>query len=303
MFTNFLRVYNFAVKDFLRNKGISLAAIFILVVTVMLATSILFSQGIASFLITQIQNKIDITAYFKEDVKDQDILIARDELLKSEIVKDVTYVSREDALKNFTERYKDNDVFTKALAQVGDNPLLPSLNIKTNGDPAQYQAVADILQKDDFKNIIDSVDFSQKKDVINKVYSIRSAITKTGLILGIILIIIAILVVFNTIKLTVDSLKEEISTMKIVGASNWFIRGPFIILGAIYGFIAFIICFIISGLFFYFLAGKILEILPGFNSFDYFLANAWIFILIQVIFGVGTGVVSSFLAVRKYLKI
>lgn len=303
MFTNFLRVYNFAVKDFLRNKGISLAAIFILVVTVMLATSILFSQGIASFLITQIQNKIDITAYFKEDVKDQDILIARDELLKSEIVKDVTYVSREDALKNFTERYKDNDVFTKALAQVGDNPLLPSLNIKTNGDPAQYQAVADILQKDDFKNIIDSVDFSQKKDVINKVYSIRSAITKTGLILGIILIIIAILVVFNTIKLTVDSLKEEISTMKIVGASNWFIRGPFIILGAIYGFIAFIICFIISGLFFYFLAGKILEILPGFNSFDYFLAHAWIFILIQVIFGVGTGVVSSFLAVRKYLKI
>lgn len=303
MFTNFLRVYNFAVKDFLRNKGISLAAIFILVVTVMLATSILFSQGIASFLITQIQDKIDITAYFKEDVKDQDILIVRDELLKSEIVKDVTYVSREDALKNFTERYKDNDVFTKALAQVGDNPLLPSLNIKTNGDPAQYQAVADILQKDDFKNIVDSVDFSQKKDVINKVYSIRSAITKTGLILGIILIIIAILVVFNTIKLTVDSLKEEISTMKIVGASNWFIRGPFIILGAIYGFIAFIICFIISGLFFYFLVGKILEILPGFNSFDYFLANAWIFILIQVIFGVGTGVVSSFLAVRKYLKI
>lgn len=294
---------HFALVDFSRNKGISVAAIFILVVTIMLATSIFFFQGSVNYLIFQIQDKIDITAYFKEDVQDKDIVIVQDELKKSTVVKNIVYVSREQALSDFKAKYGEDDVFTKALAEVGDNPLLPSLNITTNGDPSQYQKVADILQKQEFSEIVDSVDFSQKKDVINKVYSIRSAVTKIGLILGVILIIVSILVVFNTIKLTVDGLKDEIATMKIVGASDWFVRGPFIIQGVIYGFWAFVICFLVSGLCAYFLADQMLQVLPGFNSFDYFAGNIWWFILIQIGFGVGVGAVSSYLAVRKYLKV
>jgi len=270
----------------------------------MLVTWLFFFRGVSDFLISEIRDRIDITAYFKDDAQEQNILNVKDEILKmSPNIKGVEYVSKDQAMQAFNEKHKDNAVLTKALEEVGTNPFLPSLNIKTNGDPAQYAEVSNVLQTANFSKFIEKVDFSQKKDTIEKVFSITSNINKFGLILGIILIIVAMLVVFNTIKLAVDSSKEEISTMRIVGASDWFIRGPFLIQGAIYGFIAFVICFLLSVAFAYFLSPKIGTVLPGFNSFDYFLSNLWILVLIQLSFGVGMGIISSFIVVRKYLDV
>jgi cell division transport system permease protein len=303
MFTNLKRITIFAINDFSRNKGISLAAIFVLVITIMLVTLLFFFQGIANFLISEVQEKIDVTAYFKEDVQEEDIFKVRDEISKmSPDIKNIEYVSKEEALSRFTKRHKDNPVFSKALEEVGQNPFLASLNIKTTGLPALYEEISNILQSAEFSEFIDKVDFSQKKATIERVFSVTSNINKFGLVVGAILVIVAVLVVFNTIKLAIDNSKDEINTMRIVGASNWFIRGPFIIQGAIYGFIAFLLCFLISGLSAYFLSPQIEVILPGFNAFNYFLTNSWIFILLQLGFGVGLGVITSFIVVRKYLE-
>lgn len=304
MFANTTRIIKFAFQDFARNKGISIAAIFVLIVTIMLVTGLFFFQGMASYLTSEIQNKIDITAYFKEDIPEQDILNVKSEILKiSPDIKNIEYVSQEQALLIFNEKHRDNPVLSKALEQVGNNPFLPSLNIITNGDPEQYEQIAEILQTSDFGKLIDKVDFSQKKDTIEKVYSITTNINRYGILMGFILILVAVLVVFNTIKLAVDSSKEEISTMRIVGASDWFIRGPFIIQGAIYGCIAFIFCILISGISAYLLSPKLGVIMPGFNIFDYFLTNLWILILIQLGFGVAVGIISSLIVVRKYLEV
>ena len=209
MFTNFKRILNFAFKDFSRNKGISVAAIFVLVVTIMLVTGLVFFQGIAGHLTAQIQNKIDITAYFKNGTPESDILKVKSEILSdSPNIKNVEYISQDQAQASFMQKHQNNQVIANALQEVGSNPFLPSLNITTNGDPSQYAQVANILQTSDFSNLIDSVDFSQKKDMIEKVYSITSNMNMFGLILGIILIIVAILVVFNTIKLIVENSKE-----------------------------------------------------------------------------------------------
>jgi cell division transport system permease protein len=305
MFTNLNRTINFAVKDFSRNKGISIAAIFVLVVTIMLVSGLIFFQGIAGYLTSQIQDKIDITAYFKDGTAEQDILNVRDELMKvSPDIKDVEYISQDQALEIFNEKHGDNPVMSRALQEVGSNPLLASLNITTtSGDPAQYAEVANILQTSDFSKLIDSVDFSQKKDTIEKIYAINKNINTFGIIVGVILILIAMLVVFNTVKLAIDNSKDEISTMRIVGASDWFVRGPFIIQGIIYGIIAFLICFFLTGISAYFLAPQIAFTLPGFDMFSYFLTNWWIFVLIQLGFGIGVGAISSFIVVRKYLDI
>ena len=126
-------------------------------------------------------------------------------------IKNIEYISQDQALASFNQKHEDNPVLSKALQEVGDNPFLPSLNITTNGDPSQYAEVSNILQTSDFSKLIDNVDFSQKKDTIEKVYSITSNINMFGLILGVILIIVAILVVFNTIKLAIENSKEEIS--------------------------------------------------------------------------------------------
>jgi cell division transport system permease protein len=304
MLTNFKRVFNFAVNDFSRNKGISVATIFVLTITIMLVTGLFFFQGVAGYLTSQIKDKIDIAAYFKSGTQEVDILNVKDEILKmSPNIKKIEYVSREQALASFNEKHKDNPVLAQALQEVGDNPFLPSLNITTNGDPKQYASVANILQTSDFSELINKVDFSEKKDTIEKLYSVTSSINIAGLILGIILIIVAILVVFNTIKLAIENSKEEISTMRVVGASNWFIRGPFVIQGIIYGVISFLICFVLSGVFSYFLSLKTDTLLPGFNIFDYFLTNWWIFVLIQLGFGMGVGAISALVVVKKHLEV
>ena len=222
MFKNFKRVLSFAANDFGRNKGISMAAIFVLTVTILMVTGLVFFQGISGYLTTQIQDKIDVTAYFKDGTKEQDILDVKDEILKmSPNIKNIEYVSKDQALASFNDKHKDNPVLAKALQEVGSNPFLPSLNITTNGDPTQYEAVANTLQTSDFSKLVDKVDFSQKKDTIQKVYSIISSVNMFGIILGMVLIFIAILVIFNTIKLVIENSKDEIGTMKIVGASDW----------------------------------------------------------------------------------
>ncbi|MCX6721574.1 MAG: FtsX-like permease family protein, partial [Candidatus Staskawiczbacteria bacterium] len=147
------------------------------------------------------------------------------------------------------------------------------------------------------------VDFSQKKDIIEKVYSITSNVNTFGFSLEIILILVAILVVYNTVKLVIENCKDEICTMRTVGASDWFVRGPFAIQGVIYGVVSFIICILITGISVYFLSPKLEIVLPGFNIFNYFLTNWWIFVLIQLGFGIVVGAISALVVVKKHLNV
>jgi len=300
---SFKRVFNFAFEDFYRNKGLSVAAIFVLVITTLLVTGIFFMNGISNFLVDTIQNKIDVTAYFKADTQEQDILDIKDEILAmSPEIKSVEYVSKEKALENFKERHKDSDVLSEALTEVGENPFLPSLNIITTGKAEEYEQVSNVLGREEYTPFIEKVDFLQKKDTIEKIFAITSAITLAGVILGMVLIFIAVLVVLNTIRLVIDRSREEINTMKMVGASRWFIKAPFIIQGAIFGVVSFLTCFIATLIIVYFISPSLSVILPGFNMFDYFAGNLWLIILIQLGFGTLLGVISSFIVVRKYLK-
>jgi cell division transport system permease protein len=191
---------------------------------------------------------------------------------------------------------------SNALAQVGDNPFLPSLNIMTTGNPLQYQQVADVLQSDKFNQLVERVDYSEKKDTIEKVFYITRDINNYGLVTVVILVILAILVVLNTIKLAIDSSKEEITTMRMVGASSWFVRAPFIIQGILFGSISFVICFVFTLLLSYLLSSKLAFVMPGFSLSAYFIKNLWLIILIQFGFGAGLGALSSIIVVNKYLK-
>ena len=304
MFTTTKRVFKFALDDFSRNKGRSVAAIFVLVVTIGLVTGLFFPHGVSNFIIEEIQNKIDITAYFKADTAESDILNAKDQVLKlAPGIKSIQYVSKDEALSNFTQKHQDNPIFFNALSQVGSNPFLASLNITTTGSALQYQQVADVLQSDQFSSLVDSVDYSQKKDTIDKVFSITTSINKFGVGLAIMLVLVVVLVVFNTIKLAIDSSKEEINTMRTVGATSWFVRAPFIIQGALFGFISFVICFLITVLLVSFFNSGLSVILPGFILGNYLMSNLFLVILLQLGFGVSLGALVSFIVVQKYLKV
>lgn len=279
-----------------------MAAIFVLVMTLSLINLLLISGHMALFLTQVFQEKIDISVYFGEDTAEQDIFLAKEELTGFPEIKKVEYVSREMALQAFIQKHQGEEVLMESLREIGANPFLPSLNIKTRS-ANDYAAISDILDAASFKPLITKVDYFQKKPVIERFTSIADDFKRAGIILSAILSLIAVLLTFNQIRLTIYNAREEIEIMKLVGASNWFIRGPFLVEGIIMGIFAAAITLLIFTAGLYFLSPRLEAFLPGLNLFDYFLKNFLYFLLVQIAAGIGLGASSSSIAVRRYLKI
>ncbi len=302
MFTSIKRIIRSGWIAFRRQVGLSIATCFIMIMTISLVTSLFLFQKVSQFLISSLQEKVDISVYFKEESLEKDHLNVKEEISKIPEVKSVKYVSREEALNIFTQRHKDDPVLMESLAEVGGNPFLASLNIQAF-EAAQYIAVAKFLEIGPFENLIEKIDYYQRKPVIERIFSITSGFNLAGLVLSLILAIVAILVAFNTIRLAIYNSREEISIQRLVGASNWFIRGPFLVQGVISGISATLVCLLIFIPMLYFFSPKLEILFPGLNIFSYFTNNFSIIVLIQLGTGIGLGIISSTIAIRKYLKV
>ncbi len=302
MFTLIKRIFKSGWLSFSRDGGLAAATCLIMLIPIFLATSLFLLKDVSQFLISTVQEKADISVYFKESASEKDILKVEEEISKIPEVKDVKYVSKEEALESFVQRHKDDPVLMESLEEVGGNPFLAALNIKAF-QASQYQTVANFFETGTFENLIEKVDYYQRKPVIERIFALTSGIGKAGISLSIVLAIVAILVVFNTIRLAILNQKEEIKVQRLVGASNWFIRGPFLVQGAISGTLAAIICLLIFTLICWFLSPKIEILFSGLNIWQYFTGNFFTIILIQLGTGIGLGVISGTIAIRKYLKV
>jgi len=303
MFTLFKRIFRASWLNFRRNIGLSLATIFILLITISLITSLFLFRKISQFLIAELEAKVDISVYFKEDSTKEEISKAEEEVSKLPEVKEIEYISREMAHEKFLQKHKDNPLLMASLQELGENPFLASLNIKAQ-KPEQYETLANFLENSDFKNLIEQpIDYYQRKPIIDKLSSITSVINKAGIGISIILITISFLVAFNTIRLAIFNQREEISIMRLVGASNWFIRAPFLIQGIISGFFATLITVLTFFLICWGLGPKMEIFLPGFNLQNFFFQNFWTLFSIQLLTGLGLSIFSSLIAMRRYLKV
>ena len=302
MLTSFKRITRAGFKNFYRNGLLSATTTFIVVIVVFLVTMLFLFNSVFSVLISNIQDKVDISIYFKENVATENILEARSQLTEIPEVKEVKYISKEEAFTAFVERHKDDPILIESLDEVGRNPFLPSLGIKAQ-QASEYQEVVNFLENSSFNDLIEKVDYYERKPVIDKVFSITSSINRTGAFASIILGIIAILIVFNTIRIAIYSSSKEISTMKLVGASNWFIQGPFLIQGILVGIFSTIITFLVTFTVCYGLDPKINAIVSDVRIFNIFTYNFWTILLIQITVGISLGIIPTMIAVRKYLKI
>lgn len=300
--TTFKRIFRSSWHGFSRNGGLVFANIFILAMTVLLISSLFLLKDASSFLVSVLKEKIDVSVYFKFEAAEEEILEVKEEIAKIPEVKEVEYVSQQEALEFFIQKHQDNPVLLESLQEVGINPFLASLNIKAF-EASQYQAVASFFENSGFNNLIEKIDYYQRKPVIDRLFSLTSNINRIGLILALILAVIASLITFNTVRLAIYHCREEIKIQRLVGASNWFIRGPFLIQGVISGFFSFLISFLLFALISYFVSPNIEFLFPGLSLFNLFLANFWFFFLIQIATGTGLGLFSSFFAIRRYLKV
>jgi len=302
MFVSLKRIIKSSWKSIFRDGGLVAANIFILVMTISAISSLFVFQDISRFLIESIQGKVDISVYFKFETPEEDILGVKEEIAEIPEVKEVGYVSKDEALKEFTERHKDNPVLMDSLTEVGTNPFLASLNIKAF-EASQYEAIAGFFDNAKFESIVEKVDYHQRRPVIERIYSLTSNLNRIGIIFSIILALVAVLIAFNTIRLAIYNSREEIKIQRLVGASNWFIRGPFIVQGVISGFFAALICLALFAGLSWGLNSRAEMLFPGLGLLGFFTGNFLTIFLIQLAIGVGLGGVSSFIAVRRYLEV
>ncbi len=303
MLTSLKRIIYSAWISFARNRWLGIATISIMVMTIFLMTSLFLLRGITNHLIIALQEKVDISVYLKPNSRESDILKLKENLEQIPQVKSVEYLSRDAVLELFKNRHKNDATILQALQAIGENPLSAILNVKAS-QASQYAAISNFLESDStYQNIIDKVNYQETKAVIDRIFTISADINTVGFILGLILGLVAVLVAFNTVRMAIYSMREEIAIMRLVGAGNWFIRGPFIFQGAIAGGIAFLISFFLFLILVIFLSPQMELLVSDFSLLQYFLQNLGLIILIQIFTGVGLGVISSFIAIRRYLSI
>ncbi|MEF8847272.1 MAG: permease-like cell division protein FtsX, partial [Candidatus Paceibacterota bacterium] len=234
------RVFKSGWRNFYEDRSLLTSTLSIMVVVLLLISVLFLSHQMTQALVGELQHKMDVSVYFKQEVSSDKIMNVKNDLKELPEVKEVSYTSQEEAKERFKATFNNNESLMKSLEVVGVNPFLASLNIQAFGRE-QYDKIASYLNKDSYQKLIDHSNYNQTKETISKVFSISSAVRTGMLSLSIVLAFIAALIAFNTIRLSIVNRKDEISIMRLVGARSWFIRGPFLVQGILIGTFAAVI--------------------------------------------------------------
>ncbi len=296
------RIFNAGWTNFKRNSYMSFGTTGVMVMVLLLFTGLLVLNFLSSTMVSTLQDKVDVSAYFKTEAAEEEIAAVKSDLEKLPTVKYVSYISRDQALAEFKQRHAGDALIQESLADLDENPLQASLNIKAV-QSNQYASIVNSLEGNKLRPLIDKINFYENEPVIKRIQSIADGLQNWGLLAIFFLATIAVLVAFNTIRLTIYNQKQEVEIMRLVGGSNWYIRGPFLVEGALYGLFAAVVAL---GMFYgalFFVSPKVAQIMPGANLMGYFAGNAGQVVLLLIAVGAILGIISSFIAIRRYLKI
>jgi cell division transport system permease protein len=317
MFTYLKRIIRTGFVNFWRNGFLSFAAVIVITLSLSAFGALIFGSTFGKTLIEEVKGKVDINVYFTLNAEEASILEMKKTIENLPEVDKVEYISRDQALASFKDKWKDNTLILQGLEEIGSNPFPAVLNIKAK-EPSQYAGIANFLDSKDSlsqnnSSIIDKINYNQNKLVIERLSRIIPAVQRSGSLLAILLIIVAVIVTFNTIRLIIYTARDEISVMKLVGASNSYIRGPFVMSGIMYGIISGILTIIVLAAFAFYGDAAIVKFagVQGAQDFGliinvfsrYFIQNFGQIFAIILGSGIILGAISSYLAVRRYLNV
>jgi cell division transport system permease protein len=296
------RVFRTAWQGLIRNSWLSIACITMLTISLMILGTILIFNNVSNELVGILEEKMDISIYFKREVPEEDILKIRDELIGNEKIAKIEYISQEEALAIFEERSSRNPTIMRALEELGENPLAAFLSIKAK-DTAYYSEIIDEVNSSAFKDKLMTVDLAENQRVIERISALSTGIKLGSFLMIIVAALLSILISFNTIRMAIYSLRGEIEIMKLVGASNWFVRGPFLLEGALYGLFASFIAIVILMPIMMWISPKVQSFISEISISSYFWSHFWYIFGIQVVFGMVLGIIAGFWAMNRYLKV
>ncbi|MBI4134755.1 MAG: ABC transporter permease [Candidatus Sungbacteria bacterium] len=295
------RIGKTALLSFWRNGLLSTATVLVMVLTLFVIGGLLLSSVLMNTVLDSLQEKIDVSVYFLPDTPEELILKSKADFETIPFVSSIAYISQAEALERFKEKHKDNPLISESLKELAQNPLEASLNI-TATDPSKFREIVSAIESRQEKSI-DKINYHENQKVIERLSRIMAAARTGGATLAAVLAFIAVLVAFNTVRLAIYTAREEIQIMRLVGATAWYIRGPFLLEGMMDGALAAAITTVIFIPLTWLVSPKLLLLVEGTDLFSYFLSNFFEFFFILLFVGVALGVLSSMLAIRRYLKI
>jgi cell division transport system permease protein len=301
------RIIMAGLRGFYRNRTVSLSSIFILTITLSIVTSFYLSRAIFDYTLDQIREKVDVRVYFTVDATADQVSDIQAKLRGLTQVKSVEYTSKEVALEQFKKKHEGDQLTLQALDELGSNPFGASLSIVAK-DTSQYEAIAKQLSAGsgllgDSAGAVDKINYYQLKDSIDKLNNIIGWTNTVGFWISIVFILMSCMIVYNTIRLAIFVYRDEIAVMKLVGASNMFIRGPFVVEAVLYSLVATTISLVLFFPATIWVTKKTVFFFEGMNIHQYYVDHFFQLAGMLLLSGAVLSVVSSLMAVRKYLKV
>lgn len=299
------RIARYGFIGFLRNGFVSFSAVLVMTITLFVLAALLIGNAALSATLADLTSQVEVTVYFTPDATQDQIQSVQTSVAALPEVASVTYVSADQALADFQARHANDQLTLQALSELSGNPLGASLEVRAK-EPTQYAVIAQYLQTEQSDgaegSVIDKVDYQQNQTAITRLTAIIGTSKDIGIVIAIILGLASILIAFNTIRLAIYTSRDEIAVMNLVGASHWYVRGPFIIAGVLYGIISGLIVLLLLYPITAALGPGSQEFLGTFNVFTYFVHALPLLLLIIMGSGIVLGALSSYLAIRRYLR-
>lgn len=280
-----------------KNKTMSAASISS-VIAALLVIAIFFIIVLnVDYAASKLESQIEMMVYLQNDLSETIITSMASELMTIDGIKEVQFISKDQALKDLNQKWGDNAYMLEGLE--GDNPLPDSFKV-TLTDPYKASSVA--MSISSISNIERVV---YGKEELEKLLKVTYILRIASLAIIAVLVFISIFIISNTIKLTVYARRREIGIMKYVGATDWFVRGPFIVEGVLLGLLGSFITTVLVGIAYYYSSGFMKNQMIGLLTLNLMPFKEVMSSLTLLLTAVGLiiGIIGSFLSVRKFLRV
>ncbi len=241
-FLDLFRSFKFALQSLWRNFWLTIVTVIIVTLAMASVSFLLIFNLVANNVVDTVKAKSEIYIDLTEDAKQAQVEFLVTELNKLEDIREVIYITPSETLERFKEEHINDEVIIASLESLSANPFTGSLKLSVN-DISKFDALLTELSRDEYGQIleINNSEFYEAKDLLNVISDYSKKIEKAGFGISLFFVLISIIVVFNTIQMGIYSHREEIGIMKLVGASNWFVRSPFIIESILYSIISVVV--------------------------------------------------------------
>ncbi|HSR89565.1 MAG TPA: permease-like cell division protein FtsX [Candidatus Udaeobacter sp.] len=299
---SFLRVIKFAFQDLARSLSLSFMTIFILVLMLLSVNTLWSLDTLTKAAVEAVKKQIDVSIYFAPEATDKNVNEIKSYVAMFPEVTDIKLQSKEDVLASFREQHKLQQEALDALSELGKNPFGPTMVIKTK-EPQDYKKIVEALSVPEYSSLIEAKSFDNHEDAIERLQNITNRIERIGFGLTILFALISFLIIFNTIRVAINTQRMEISIKRLVGASNWFIRGPYLVESLVFTIFSVLLTVGLVFLGLRWIDPYLAIVLPnGFSLTSYFKSNMLTLFGIQALAVLALTVLSSGLAMRKQLK-